>query len=348
MKNQSEKRTRSTGSVSSICQNCKKDFTIESEDFNFYERVEVPPPTFCPECRIVRRMSFLNDRNFHKRKCGKTGEMCVSLFPQDFKTPVYSPKAWWADDWDATEYGQEYNFYKRKCGKTGEMCVSLFPQDFKTPVYSPKAWWADDWDATEYGQEYDFSKPFFKQFKELMDRVPQFAMQSQYTTLINSEYTMMGTYNRNCFMVTNTEYSTECVYTTFTSYGNNCLDVYMCHNSELCYQCINVRRCSRVVFSMDCEDCFDIAFSKNLRGCNSCFGCFNLHKKSYCFFNEQLSKEEYKNKLKECDTGSERVVKELLDRFEKESLKYPRKFMEGIKNVNVSGNYLYESKNAFG
>ena len=29
------------------CQNCKKDFTIESEDFAFYEKIKVPPPTWC-------------------------------------------------------------------------------------------------------------------------------------------------------------------------------------------------------------------------------------------------------------------------------------------------------------
>ncbi|MFA6585673.1 MAG: cytochrome C551 [Candidatus Paceibacterota bacterium] len=39
------------------CQNCKKDFTIEPEDFNFYEKINVPPPTFCPECRMVRRLT---------------------------------------------------------------------------------------------------------------------------------------------------------------------------------------------------------------------------------------------------------------------------------------------------
>jgi len=38
------------------CQNCKKDFTIEPEDFNFYEKIKVPPPTFCPECRLQRRI----------------------------------------------------------------------------------------------------------------------------------------------------------------------------------------------------------------------------------------------------------------------------------------------------
>jgi hypothetical protein len=31
------------------CQNCKNDFTIESEDFKFYEKIKVPPPTWCPD-----------------------------------------------------------------------------------------------------------------------------------------------------------------------------------------------------------------------------------------------------------------------------------------------------------
>ena len=35
-----------------ICQNCKKDFIIEPEDFNFYEKIKVPLPTFCADCAI--------------------------------------------------------------------------------------------------------------------------------------------------------------------------------------------------------------------------------------------------------------------------------------------------------
>jgi RNA polymerase subunit RPABC4/transcription elongation factor Spt4 len=33
------------------CQNCKKDFNIEPDDFSFYEKMKVPVPTWCPECR---------------------------------------------------------------------------------------------------------------------------------------------------------------------------------------------------------------------------------------------------------------------------------------------------------
>lgn len=283
------------------CQNCQQDFTIESEDFDFYKHIEVPVPTFCPECRMQRRMSFLNDRNF----------------------------------------------YRRKCDKTGEMCVSVFSQEASVPVWSPKAWWADDWEATDYGQEYDFSKPFFEQFKELMHKVPQFSLQNQYTTLVNSDYTMMGTYNKNCYMVTNTAYCEDCDYTTFCIRGKSCKDVYKMDTCELCYESVNLRKCSCVIYSIDCEDCFDIAFSKNLRGCNNCFGCFNLRNKSYYIWNQPFTKEEYEQEIKKYNTGSYSEVMSLLNRFHQEDIKYPKRYMEGTQNDHVTGNYVYESKNAF-
>ena len=283
------------------CQNCQNDFTIESEDFEFYKRIEVPPPTFCPECRMQRRMSFLNDRNFHKRTCDKTGEVCVSLFPQNASVPVWSPKAWWADDWDATDYGQEY----------------------------------------------DFSKPFFEQFKELMRRVPQFSLQSQYTTLENSDYTMMGTYNKNCYMVTNTAYSEDCDFTTFCMKGKNCKDVYKIDTCERCFESVNLQNCNNVIHSIDCADCFDVSFSKNLRGCSNCFGCFNLRNKSYCIWNQQYTKEEYEQEIKKYNTGSYADVEKILERFTTEDVLQPKKYMEGVKNQDVTGNYVYESKNTY-
>ena len=42
------------------CQNCKILFVIESEDFNFYEKIKVPPPTFCHDCKTMRRLILTN------------------------------------------------------------------------------------------------------------------------------------------------------------------------------------------------------------------------------------------------------------------------------------------------
>ncbi|MEK7128343.1 MAG: hypothetical protein AAB933_02160 [Patescibacteria group bacterium] len=107
----SETRTHSTNSVQA-CQNCQKDFTIEPEDFNFYEKIKVPPPTFCPECRLVRRMTWRNERSLFKRPCAKTGKEIITMFHPDADVVVYDHDIWWGDKWEPTDYGQDYDFQK--------------------------------------------------------------------------------------------------------------------------------------------------------------------------------------------------------------------------------------------
>ena len=51
-------------SETKVCQNCKSDFTIEPDDFNFYGKIKVPAPTFCAECRLIRRLANREERSF--------------------------------------------------------------------------------------------------------------------------------------------------------------------------------------------------------------------------------------------------------------------------------------------
>ena len=95
-----------------ICQNCKKDFTIDSEDFNFYEKIKVPPPTWCPECRSERRMSWRNERNLYKRTCDATQKNIITMFSPDEKLVVYDRDFWWKESFDPLRYGQEIDFKK--------------------------------------------------------------------------------------------------------------------------------------------------------------------------------------------------------------------------------------------
>lgn len=94
------------------CQNCKKEFQIESEDLNFYEKIKVPPPTWCPECRLKRRMNWRNERSLYKRKCNAPDhiEELISIFPQNKPWCIYDPKYWWSDKWNPLDYGLKYNF----------------------------------------------------------------------------------------------------------------------------------------------------------------------------------------------------------------------------------------------
>src|SRR3989338_5667954 len=91
------------------CVNCKNDFTIEPEDFSFYEKISVPPPTWCPECRLIRRWSFTNTWSLYWRNCDLCKERTMSMYSPDQKILVYCTKCWWGDTWDGTEYAMEYD-----------------------------------------------------------------------------------------------------------------------------------------------------------------------------------------------------------------------------------------------
>jgi len=92
------------------CQNCKNDFTIEPDDFAFYEKIKVPPPTWCPECRLIRRLAFREDRPLYNSLCDKCGEKIVTIFSPETPFIKYCINCWWGDDWDPMDYGREYDF----------------------------------------------------------------------------------------------------------------------------------------------------------------------------------------------------------------------------------------------
>lgn len=94
------------------CQNCKKEFRIEPEDFAFYEKIKVPPPTFCSDCRYQRRLANRNEWNFYKRDCALCGKEMVSIYNSEYPGPVYCQPCWWSDKWDPYAYGQEFDFSK--------------------------------------------------------------------------------------------------------------------------------------------------------------------------------------------------------------------------------------------
>lgn len=98
------------GSEIRACQNCKNEFRIEPDDFAFYQKIQVPPPTFCPECRLQRRLAFFNLTNLYHRKCDLCGEMKISMYPPEAPYKVYCPPCWWSDKWDPLDYGRDYEF----------------------------------------------------------------------------------------------------------------------------------------------------------------------------------------------------------------------------------------------
>lgn len=283
------------------CQNCKKDFTIEQDDADFYGKIKVPYPTWCPECRLVRRMVFQNERTLYKREC----DLCK------------------------------------------EMKIMAFPADAARPVYCSSCWWSDKWDPTKYAQEYDFSRPFFEQWKELSLKVPAMGLNNILSTMANSDYCSICSYLKNCYLCFNSDYDEDCMYSTYLEQSKRCLDMSMSMLCEMCYMSTNLFKCFKVFYSDRCNECINVWFSRDLDGCSDCFGCINLKNKRYYIFNKPYSKEEYFVKLKEWNLESYTSLQELRKKAKEILMLYPRRYMEGLKNLNVTGDYIFNSKNVF-
>ncbi len=289
----------STNSENKTCQNCKNSFVIEPEDFDFYEKIKVPPPTFCPECRMIRRLLWRNEKSLYKKNCiTKDGS-------QDL--------------------------------------ISNYSKDVPFPVYEESYWWSDEWDPLIYGQEYDFSVPFFEQFKKLLGNVPwPHATNLQCS---NSNFCNFTYQSKNCYFVFASDMNEDSAYLHRTLKSKNSFDLEGCENMESClmsYRSKGCYECSYLYFSTNCINS-DLMW--DCHNCQSCFGCVNLRNKSYCIFNTQYSKEEYKEKIKYYKDGSYSNLNKNLNLFLDKTIEFPRKFADILQSQNVTGNYIHNSNN---
>src|SRR6185295_3633885 len=94
------------------CRKCATEFKIAPESMAFYERMGVPTPRNCPDCRMRQRIMFRNEHKLYKRTCDGTGKSIISIYDTAVSFPVYHYDFYWSDHWDPLSYGQEINFSK--------------------------------------------------------------------------------------------------------------------------------------------------------------------------------------------------------------------------------------------
>ena len=280
-----------------VCQNCKKEFLIEDDDFLFYKQMKVPAPTFCYLCRAQRRMAWRNESSLFKDKSDYSGKDIFSAF---------SPEA-------------------------------------QIKVYEKDVWNSDVWDPMEYGKDYDFSRLFFDQFKELLYIVP--LKNLNVVNAVNSDYSNNFTDPKNCYLCFNGKGGEDCMYCNGVTHLKDCIDTSNCGKSEKCYESFWLTSCSNVIFSSRCESSFNLMFCSDCSSCHDCFGCIDLKSKEYCIFNQQYTKEEYKKKIEEFNISSYENLQKERNKVKEFWSKYPKRFMEGYHNTEVSGNYINFSKN---
>lgn len=277
------------------CKNCQDPFEVTENDRAFYERISVPEPTFCPSCRLQRRLSFRNESKLHKRNCS----LCSKLI------------------------------------------IAFYPEDAPFPVYCTDCWWSDKWDPASYGQDFDFSRPFFEQFKELMNKVPKSSTLQLNNE--NCEYNALLAFSKNTYMSAGSYYMEDSLYARKSQYCKDCLIGNFLDHCELVAWSTNCRNCYRSHHLLNCRNCSGSAYLTDCVNCENCFMCSGVANKKFCFKNEQLSEEAY---LKIIGEYKAKNPDELWEEFQIFNATIPKRYQNQLSCENSSGDYVYNSRNA--
>lgn len=240
-------------------------------------------------------------------------------------------------------FRNERVFYKRPCDKCKKDVVSMYSPNKPYTVWCYECWFADDWDGLDYTLEYDPSKTFFQQFAELWNAVPKVAL--IYVRSPGSEYTNISADNKNCYMIIESSNNEDSIHSYWIQECKEVVDTSFASKCELCYECDDCYTCYKLQHAKGCHDCTDGYFLLDCKGCINCVGCVNLRNMSNCIFNEQYSKEEYENKLKEFKLDTTEGVEAFRKQFAEFTQKQPRKYAEILNTTNSTGNYIKHAKN---
>jgi hypothetical protein len=284
------------------CQNCKKDFVIEVEDFAFYEKLKVPPPTWCPHCRFVRRLTHINERAIYKSSCGNCSKSIISMYKPDTIFPSWCVKCHLSDKFDARDYGRDYDFSRP------------FFDQFRDLKYSIPHRALDQNERNGEGCEYAnlcfTSKNVYLSFD-----------------VIGSEYIKYSDHvlkrNKNCV---------DCMLVRANDRGYELVQSSENYNSTFL---INSDQCVESHFLYDCSNCVNCCLSSNLRNKSYVFRNKQLTREEYLKAVEGLRLETYSGQQATRKEFQE-IYKKSLHKYAqiKGSVNVTGDFIENSKNLH--------------
>ena len=256
-----------------VCKHCGCQFNITDKDLEFYEKVSpiftmqnskckierkwikdlwnwkikylIPAPTFCPDCRQQRRLSFRNERKLYKRKCDFSWKEIVSIYSPNKTCKVYDQKIWRSDKWDAMDYGFDFDFSK-----------SFFEQFSKllelVPI--PNMFW-HSLENSEY---------------------------SLYSKNIKDCYQVVSTLDwEDLLYGYQWHWSKLCMDFSFTIESEKCYETIDCLSCKDCIFSIKCKSSNNLSFCYSCESCLNCILCYNLVNKSYCIGDKQYTKEEY-------------------------------------------------------------------
>ncbi len=224
------------------CNRCKENFVLEEDDFSFYEKMKVPAPNVCPDCRFKMRALWRNETSLYNRKCAKTGESIISNYSPKSLYIVVSQKYYNSDEWDARDFAKEYNFEQ----SFFEQLKELFLTVIKPATFIPLI------DGQNINSEYSNYASGLKNCYMVFNTGP--AEEILYSRGVRDCREAVDCYYINL----SSELMYECVNCSKSSkiiYGkniNSCVDCCFITNASgctNCFGCVNLRNASHQILN---------------------------------------------------------------------------------------------------
>lgn len=76
------------------CKKTGKNFRIQKTELNFYRKMKLPIPEYCPDVRHLNRLEFRNPRKLYERKCEKCGIDISTTFSSERTENVFCEKCY--------------------------------------------------------------------------------------------------------------------------------------------------------------------------------------------------------------------------------------------------------------
>lgn len=240
-------------------------------------------------------------------------------------------------------FRQERHLYSRPCDLCQKGIVSMHSPDKPYPVYCPDCWWSDKWNPLDYGREYDFTKPFFTQFQELQQVVPQISLLNFKND--NADYNNFCKSLRHSYMSYSSENGQNVYYCYLATDSNDLVDCSLMEKSEQCYECMDGHQVNNCTFSRIIEESYNCHFSTDLVACTNCVGCHGLRHKENYIFNKPVSKEEFKAFMEQPWTYER--IEQVKQQSEEVSKTVPKIPYEHLHSENCVGDHIHRCKNIY-
>ena len=224
------------------CNKCKQNFDLDQDDFSFYEKMKVPVPNICPDCRFKMRAIWRNETSLYSYKRAKTGKFIISNYNPKFSYIVVSQEYYFSDNWDAKDFAIEYDFSKPFFKQLKELFLNVYKPATFLPLIS----------GQNLNSEYSNYASGLKNCYMVFNTGP--AEEILYSRGVRNSREVIDCY----YVVNSSELMYECVNCSLSSkiiYGRNinaCVDCYFITNASgctNCFGCVNIRNASHQIFN---------------------------------------------------------------------------------------------------